>query len=118
MLKQIMISLALIASTLPAQAGPYFYGRASFYADEFHGRKTASGETFNMHEYTCASRSLPFGTFLKVTNLDNKKSVTVRVNDRGPFVKGRHLDLAKGAAKRIGITGVSRVRIEIIRFGR
>ena len=69
------------------------YGNASYYSDAFHGKKTASGEIFNKWELTCAHRKLPFGTMLMVTNLTNKKTVLVRVNDRGPFVKGRIIDL-------------------------
>lgn len=90
--------------------------QASYYADKFHGRKTASGETFNMNALTCAHKTLPFGTMLRVTNLKNNKSVDVRVNDRGPFVKGRELDLSKAAAQRLDMikTGTANVRIEIL----
>ena len=77
-------------------------GKASFYADKFEGRKTASGEIFHQSDFTAAHKSLPFGTWVKVTNLDNKKAVIVRINDRGPFVKGRIIDLSKSAAKEIG----------------
>ena len=90
--------------------------KASYYADKFHGRKTANGETFNMYAMTCAHKTLPFGTVLRVTNLSNNKTVDVRVNDRGPFVKGREIDLSKGAAQKIGMikTGTANVRIEIV----
>lgn len=90
---------------------------ASYYGDQFHGRKTASGETFNKWDFTCAHKKLPFGTKLKVTNLKNRKSVVVRVNDRGPFVKGRIVDLSYAAAKKIGMVkdGVVKVKIEIIK---
>lgn len=70
---------------------------ASYYADKFHGRKTASGKIFDMHKLTAAHKKLPFGTKLKVTNVSNGKSVIVEVNDRGPYVKGRELDLSKKA---------------------
>lgn len=88
---------------------------ASYYADKFHGRKTASGEIFNMYDMTCAHKTLPFGTILRVTNLKNNKSVDVRVNDRGPFVKGREIDVSKSAAQKLGMvgSGTARVKIEI-----
>ena len=71
---------------------------ASYYAEKYHGRKTANGEIFNMNAMTCAHKTLPFNTVLRVTNLANGKNVQVRVNDRGPFVNGREIDLSKGAA--------------------
>ncbi|MBI4727623.1 septal ring lytic transglycosylase RlpA family protein [candidate division TA06 bacterium] len=89
-------------------------GLASYYGQEFHGRKTANGEIFDMQAMTAAHRTLPFGTTVKVTNLKNEQSVTVRINDRGPFVEGRIIDLSQGAAKKIGIDGVEPVRLEII----
>ena len=76
---------------------------ASWYGDELRGKKTASGETFNPHGFTAAHRTLPFGTCLVVGNPHNGKSVNVRVNDRGPFVKDRVLDLAAEAAKALGM---------------
>lgn len=89
-------------------------GKASYYADKFEGRKTASGETFRQNGLTAAHRTLPFGTKVKVINVSNGKSVTVRVNDRGPFSQGRVIDLSKKAAKRIGMisTGVAVVEIK------
>lgn len=89
-------------------------GRASWYGGKFHGRKTASGERFNMHSMTAAHRSLPFNTYLKVTNKNNGKSVVVKVNDRGPFHGNRVLDLSYGAAKKIGLVnrGIANVVIE------
>jgi len=89
-------------------------GLASYYGQEFHGRKTASGEVFDMQALTAAHRTLPFGTMVRVTNLKNNLSVTVKINDRGPFVEGRLIDLSQGAAKIIGIDGVEQVRLEII----
>lgn len=90
-------------------------GIASWYGPGFYGRKTASGERFTKHKYTCAHRKLPFGTELKVTNLSNSKSIMVRVNDRGPFIKNRIIDLSYAAAKDLGITksGLGQVKIEI-----
>lgn len=72
-------------------------GHASYYADKFHGRKTASGERFDMHKFTAAHKKLPFGTKVRVTNEANGKSVIVEINDRGPFVKSREIDLSKKA---------------------
>ena len=92
---------------------------ASYYADKFHGRKTSSGEVFNMYGYTAAHKTLPFGTMLRVTNLANGKYVTVKVNDRGPFVKGRELDVSKAAAVKLDMikTGTAKVKIEILEKG-
>ena len=89
-------------------------GRASYYADKFNGRKTASGATFRQRKKTAAHRTLPFGTKLKVTNLDNGKTVHVKVNDRGPFVEGRMIDLSKKAAKKLGMLqqGIANVEIK------
>lgn len=86
-------------------------GTASWYGNKFHGRRTASGERYDMQAYTAAHKTLPFGTILRVTNLDNNKSVLVRVNDRGPFVRGRIIDLSHVAAKEIDVT-LHRVKIE------
>lgn len=92
-------------------------GEASYYAAKFHGRKTANGEIFDMYSKSAAHKTLPFNTILEVTNLDNQKSVIVRVNDRGPFVKGRILDLSYAAAREIDMisSGVARVSIKIIK---
>ena len=91
-------------------------GLASYYAHQFHGRKTASGERFNMHAMTVAHKTLPFGTKLKVTCESTGKSVVVKVNDRGPFHGNRVLDLSYGAAKDLGTVnkGVSKVKYEIL----
>ncbi len=98
-------------------SGAYQIGEASYYADKFHGRKTANGEIFNMHAMTAAHRKLSFDTKLRVTNLTNGMSVVVRINDRGPFVKGRIIDLSYGAAKKIGLvqSGVAKVKLEIVK---
>ena len=91
-------------------------GVASYYGPGFHGRRTANGETFNMHAMTAAHRTLPFGTLVKVTNLSNGKSTVVRVTDRGPYVGNRVIDLSVAAAKQIGSThsGVAQVSLEIV----
>ena len=94
----------------------YEIGIASYYGRRFHGRRTASGEAFDMHRLTAAHRLLSFGTVLQVTNLSNGKSVKVRVNDRGPYVGGRVLDLSWAAAERIGMLhcGLAKVRIDVV----
>lgn len=88
-------------------------GKASYYAKSFNGKKTASGEKFRSNKLTAAHRTLPFNTKVKVTNLKTGKSVKVRINDRGPFVAGRIIDLSKRAARKIGLVdeGVGQVRI-------
>ena len=91
-------------------------GMASWYGPNFQGKPTANGETFDTNKLTAAHKTLPFGTIVKVTNLSNGKSVNVRINDRGPFVKGRIIDLSRAAARDIDMLtqGVARVRLEIV----
>lgn len=91
-------------------------GVASYYGRRFHGRLTANGERFNMNAMTAAHKTLPFGTRVRVTNPRNGRSVTVRINDRGPFIKGRTIDLSRGAAERIGMiaSGHARVKLDIV----
>lgn len=92
-------------------------GKASYYGSEYKTtRKTANGEHFNKDAHTAAHKTLPFGTIVKVTNLKNNNSVTVRINDRGPFIKGRVIDVTTGAAMKLGMinSGVVPVEIEII----
>ena len=88
-------------------------GMASFYADKYVGRKTSNGEKFKQNKLTAAHKTLPFGTKVKVTNLSNGQSVKVRINDRGPFIQGRIIDLSKKAAKKIDMVnaGVAKVTI-------
>lgn len=94
----------------------YEYGKASYYAYPFIGRKTASGEIFTEHLFTCAHRTLPFGTKLKVTNLNNGSSIIVKVNDRGPYVRSRVVDLSLRGARELGLlkSGIANVSIEIV----
>jgi rare lipoprotein A len=94
-------------------------GIASYYADEFHGRTTSNGETFDMNALTAAHQTLPFGTLVKVTNKATGRSVVVRINDRGPFLKDRIIDLSRGAAEKIGMIGpgTAEVHLEIIQWG-
>ena len=88
-------------------------GYASYYADFYEGRKTANGEVFKHNKITAANKKLPFGTKVEVTNLKNNKSIVVRINDRGPFVKGRIIDLTKAAAKEIDMIGDGIVKVKI-----
>ncbi|MCI0371484.1 MAG: septal ring lytic transglycosylase RlpA family protein [candidate division NC10 bacterium] len=92
-------------------------GLASWYGREHHGKRTASGEPFDMGALTAAHRSLPFGTWVRVTHLTTGQTVTVRINDRGPWVGGRVIDLSRRAAQTLGILGdgVARVRLEVVR---
>ena len=88
---------------------------ATYYGQEFAGHRTASGETFNPNALTAAHRTLPFGTRVRVTNSRNGRSVIVRINDRGPFAKGRAIDLSSAAAQAIGMGSTADVRVEVIR---
>ena len=88
-------------------------GYASFYSDYYEGRRTANGEIFKHSKITAAHKTLPFGTNVEVTNLKNNKSVVVRINDRGPYVKGRIIDLTKTAAKEIDMIGDGVVKVKI-----
>lgn len=89
-------------------------GVASWYGPNFHGNLTANGETYNMNGITAAHRTLPFNTVVRVNNLDNGKSVEVRINDRGPFAKNRIIDLSKGAAQKIDMVGPGTANVELI----
>lgn len=91
-------------------------GPASWYGGKFHGRRTANGERFNKNELTAAHRSLPFGTRVRVTNQHNGRTVVVRINDRGPFVGNRVIDLSRAAAETVGMlrSGVAPVRLDIL----
>ncbi len=92
-------------------------GVASYYADKFHGRKTASGEIFDQNKFTAAHRTYPFGTIVLVANNENGKSVRVRINDRGPFIDGRIIDLSLAAAKEIDMlrSGTANVTLTVVR---
>lgn len=99
------------ASGEKAEIGLKIKGEASYYGPGFHGKQTASGEIFDQENYTCAHKSLPFGTKLKVVRVDNGSSVVVRVNDRGPYVDGRILDLSVAAGKKIGLDKVGHAEV-------
>ena len=100
----------------PIPTRKFQVGKASWYGRVFQHKKTASGEPYDMHDFTAAHRSLPLGSWVKVTNLKNDKSVMVRINDRGPIMKSRILDLSYGAAMILGVgnEGVARVRLDLI----
>jgi rare lipoprotein A len=87
-------------------------GKASWYGGSFNGKLTANGETYDMYDFTCAHRTLPLGSWIRVTNLKNKRWTFLRVNDRGPMVPGRIVDLSYAAAQKLGIEGLGKVRIE------
>ena len=97
------------------ESKPYQIGVASWYGKQFHGRTTANGEDFDMFELTAAHRQLPLGSYVKVTNLRNGKWIIVRINDRGPYVAGRVIDLSYGAARMLNFySGIERVRIDLL----
>ncbi|MFW5659726.1 MAG: septal ring lytic transglycosylase RlpA family protein, partial [Bacteroidota bacterium] len=112
-------ALMLSALSLSAQVGFVQKGEASYYASQFHGRPTASGERYNKNMMTASHKKLPFGTKVKVTNLANSKSVVVRINDRGPYVPRRIIDVSLAAATELDMlrAGVAPVKIEVIEAG-
>ena len=120
----ILLTSALLAAChtfSPHAYGPGFSetGLASWYGPEFHRKRTASGERFDMEALTAAHRSLPFDSYVRVTNIATGRSVVVRINDRGPFIADRIIDLSARAARQLGIKedGVVRVRIEVVKRG-
>ncbi len=92
-------------------------GKASYYSNKLHGRKMANGDKYSRHKLTAAHRTLPFGTKVKVTNLETNRSVKVKITDRGPFVKGRVVDLSEAAAKRLDYisAGIVPVRVKVVK---
>lgn len=114
-----VILLFVLSCTSADQTGRDFSGKASWYGNEFNGRATASGEKFSSNKLTAAHRSLPLGSIVEVTNIENNKKVKVKINDRGPFVKGRILDLSQGAFSKIANTneGVINVKIKVLKSG-
>lgn len=112
----LMAMMALMAATAPATAQEEEFGFASYYADEFEGRETAYGDTYDRRKMTAAHKRHPYGSTLRVTRLDNKKSVLVKVNDKGPYLKGRVVDLSHAAAEALGIVGegVVEVKVELV----
>lgn len=102
---------------LPHARGFRQRGKASWYGKEFHGRKTANGEIYNMYAMTAAHKTLPFGTYVSVCNLKNNRKIEVRINDRGPFARGRILDLSYTAAKKLEMIGPGTAEVEIMALG-
>lgn len=100
--------------TAPRASGSVEKGKISYYAEKFHGRKTASGERFDKNLMTAAHRSLPFHTKVEVTNIDNGKSVIVEINDRGPYSEDRILDVSPAAARKLGLMGTGTANAEIV----
>lgn len=103
----------IVAVNLQAQVGEKYYGRASYYADKFHGRVTSSGEIYNRSEYTAAHQNLPFNTIVEVINTTNKRTTVVKINDRGPFAYNRMIDLSFAAAKDLELLGVGEAEVEM-----
>jgi rare lipoprotein A len=101
----------------PARIGETETGIASWYGVPYHGRRSANGEIYDMEKFTAAHRTLPFDTWVEVTNLVNKKQIEVRITDRGPFVKGRIIDLSLAAARQLDMvaSGIVKVQIKVIR---
>jgi len=113
------VSSAQVQPEVRKQAGkpkPYQIGTASWYGEDFDGKPTASGEPYDMYDMTAASLTIPLGSYVRVTNLRNGKAVVVRVNDRGPVVPGRIIDLSYGAASALQFThtGLQRVRLDLV----
>jgi len=102
---------------LPSSQGFVETGYASWYGSDFHGHRTASGEIYNMYDMTAAHKILPMDSYVRVENLENGRSVIVRINDRGPFVRNRIIDLSYQAAKRLGIVGPGTARVRITALG-
>ncbi|MEL6140249.1 MAG: septal ring lytic transglycosylase RlpA family protein [Bacteroidota bacterium] len=112
----LLVALSSLATTLSAQT---LTGKASYYAERFHGRPTSTGEIYNMDAYTAASKEFPVGTILQVTNVANNRVTQVRINDCGPSTEGRIIDLSRAAAAQIDLlrAGVAVVKLKVLRLG-
>lgn len=119
MLKKLIFTFSIALISLGASFAQVQTGTASYYADKFEGKQTASGEKYKHKKLTAAHKSLPYGTIVKVTNLDNQETVEVRINDRGPYVDGRVIDLSRSAAEKLKFInqGLAKVRIEVVDAG-
>ena len=102
-----------------AKAKKILKGVSSYYGEDFHGKLTANGEVYDMYGLTAAHKTLPLNTIVRVTNMENEKSLILRINDRGPYVKGRMLDCSYGAALKLGFigNGTTKVKVEVIELG-
>ena len=116
MLATLLVGCGALCNSGMLDTGDTQIGMASWYGEKFHGCITTNGEIYNMYKLSAAHRTLPFGTLVRVSSLENNKSVIVRINDRGPWIPDRAIDLSYGAAKKIGMVdeGVVRVRLDII----
>ena len=115
--KYLIISLLLALSTSAcAKNNGIQTGKGSWYGKKFHGRQTANGEKYNMYALTAAHKTLPFNSIVEVTNLSNNRKITVRINDRGPYAKGRIIDLSYLAAKKLGYInkGVAKLKVKVL----
>ncbi len=119
-----IVALIVSSCAFPSHRSPYAAGYvergiASWYGEDFHGKPTSSGEIYDMYDLTAAHKLMPLGTVAKITNLENDQSVVVKINDRGPFIDGRIIDLSYSAAKEIGMAekGLSRVEIKVLKWG-
>lgn len=114
----VIISITLVGLIFLYQAaGPYYEtGIASWYGPGFHGNLTANGEVYDMYGISAAHKTLPFGTIVRVVEIETGRSIVVRINDRGPFIEGRIIDLSKGAAEKLGIVekGITKVGLRIL----
>ncbi|MEK6584447.1 MAG: septal ring lytic transglycosylase RlpA family protein, partial [Nitrospirota bacterium] len=120
-----IVALVVSSCAFPSHRSPYAAGYvergvASWYGEDFHGKPTSSGEIYNMYDLTAAHKLMPLGTVAKITHLDNGRSVVVKINDRGPFIDGRVIDLSYSAASEIGMVeeGVSKVEIKVLKWGK
>ena len=102
---------------IPSAHGYRETGYASWYGPNFHGRRTSNGEIYDMDQMTAAHKILPMHTYVEVTNLNNNRKIVVRINDRGPFVDGRIIDLSRAAAKKVGVYGPGTARVEVVALG-
>ena len=102
-----------------AKSKKILIGISSYYGEDFHGKLTANGEVYDMYGLTAAHKTLPLNTIVRVTNMENEKSLILRINDRGPYVKGRMLDCSYGAALKLGFigNGTTKVKVEVIELG-
>ena len=109
----------VISQKEPSAVGDIQYGVSSYYAEKFHGRRTANGEIYDMYEISGAHQTLPFNSVVKVTNLENNKELVIKVNDRGPFIKDRIFDCSYGAAVKLGFIskGTAIVKVEVLEIG-